>query len=133
MNSIFDLIKSQIRAAVGQRVLVAAVFLAAIVIALLAVLFMLMAAQGGLIQWYHSQIKADLTLAGALAFISAAVAIAGAVVQRKPAAEMRSPLPLALAIPVAAKIAPKLINRKFLGVASMILGAVLIGREIRKR
>jgi len=36
-------------------------------------------------------------------------------------------------VPVAAKVAPSLLNRKFLGLASLILGAVLIGREFGRK
>jgi hypothetical protein len=133
MNNLTDLIRSQIRAIFGRRALAAVIFVAAIGVTLFAAAFLLMAAQTWLSDWYLSQTKADLTIGGALALMALAAAIAGEIVRRSPAPEARTPASFALAIPLAAKIAPRLLNRRFLGVASVVLGAILIGREFSKK
>jgi len=102
-------------------------------LALFGFAFGLMATQEWLAAWYRSPIKADATLALALALVALVVAAIGEKVRRTPPRTPPPPIDLALAIPMAARLAPALLNPRFVGVASMILGGVLLGRELRKK
>jgi hypothetical protein len=133
MSNFSNAIRSQIRATLRRPVLTGVIFLAAIVIILYAFGFLLMAAQLWLSQRFHSDIVADLTVGSGLALVAVVIAIAGSMVRKSPTPELRTPASLAMALPVVARIAPQLLNRKVLGVASMILGVVLISREVAKR
>jgi hypothetical protein len=133
MNIFNDLIRVHLEAALGRHIRVAAIFLGALVVALYALAFLLMAAQDWLLQWYQSPIKADLTVAAALALLAAVIGGVAQFVRRAPTPPVPTPISLAVAVPIAARIAPKLLNSKFLGIASVVLGGVLIGREFSKK
>ena len=133
MISFADLMRARIRAVFVRHFRVAAIFVAAILTALFAFAFLLMAARSWLSQWFQSPIKADLAIGGALAFLAILALFIGEAIRRAPAPEIRSPIDFAVTVPVAAKVAPSLLNRKFLGLASLILGAVLIGREFGRK
>jgi hypothetical protein len=38
-----------------------------------------------------------------------------------------------LAVPVAAKLAPKLLTARWLGVAAFVVGGIVVGRELSKK
>jgi len=133
MNDLTAFIRSHIRASFGRHIQIATIFTVAIIAALFAFAFLLVAVRGWLSGWYQSPIKADLTIAGALALLSVVIAIAAEAVRRAPRPAIPTPISLAVAVPVAARIAPKLLSPRFLGIASVILGGVLIGREFSKK
>ena len=133
MDRLIAQIRGRLRAALGRPFQVVAIFVCALALALFGFAFALMAAQGWLVEWYQSPIKADATIAGVLALLALIVAGVGERLRRTPPGKAPPPIDLALALPVAVRLAPTLLNPRFVGVASVVLGGVLLGREFRKK
>ncbi len=133
MNNLVAFIRQHIRAALGRPLQVGVIYIGAATLALFGLAFLLMAAQNWLTLWCQSPIEADLIIAGGLAVLAIVIAIVGETVRRAPAPEIATPVSLAVAVPIAMRIAPKLLNAKALGIASVILGGLLIGREFAKK
>jgi len=133
MGALIEYFTSYARANVGRQVNVAALYGAALVMAALALGFALMAARSWLEIALRSAIEADLVISAVLVVIAFVVLLIAETVRRRPVPSVAAPVGLALAIPIAARIAPKLLNARLLGIVAVIAGGIVVGREFGKK
>ncbi len=132
MNGVASLMTAQMRAAFRRHLTIIALVAVAIGFAVFAINYAVLALQMWLIGVYGSAIEADLTIAGGLAIVGISFALAAYVKRRAKPPSNSLPIAIALAAPVAAKLAPRLLNAKLLGAAAVLIGGIIVGRELRK-